>query len=140
MADTEQKATFALLLTLDVLEFMGFLVNYEKSVLIPSQKIFGIPSEFSRHVHSNITGENSKNLTQSLLLSPTPSAREIARVVGILSSCIPAVMPAPLHYRALQATKNLAIAVGGYDHRISLPHAANYTGGTNISHLTMGNQ
>ena len=35
MADTEQKATFALLLSLDVFEFMGFLVNYKKSVLIP---------------------------------------------------------------------------------------------------------
>ena len=86
-----------------MIEFLEFQVNsQDMSIALPQEKI-------------------SK---QSLLLSPTPSVSEIARIVGILSSCIPAVMPAPLHYRALQATKNQAIAVGGYDHRISLPHAA----------------
>ena len=76
MADTEQKATFALLLILDVLEFMGFLVNYEKSVLIPSQKIefFGIPSEFSRHVHCTTTGEDSKNLRTDSVTSSQSNA------------------------------------------------------------------
>ena len=77
--------------------------------------------------------------TQSLLLSPTPSAREIARMVGILSSCILAVMLAPLHYRALQATKNQAIAMGGYDHRISLPRAAKVELHWWYQHLTSHN-
>lgn len=50
-------------------------------------------------------------------LLPTPAAREIARVVGILSST---VILTPVYYHALQATKNKAVAV---DHQMSLPHA-----------------
>ena len=146
LADTKEKATLALLTTLNLLEFMGFLVNYEKSVLVPSQRI-----EFlGFHVNSTnmsiaLPQEKVQKIyeqAQLLLINPTPSAREITRLVGTLSSSIPAVTPAPLHYRALQATKNKAVASGGYDCRISPPRqpGRNCSGGANTLRPTMGSQ
>ena len=39
MADTKEKAATHLILTLDVLEYLGFLINYEKSIVKPTQQI-----------------------------------------------------------------------------------------------------
>ena len=47
-------------------------------------------------------------------------------MVGILSSCIPAIIPAPLHYHSLQADKNKTVAQGGYNQQISLSQWESY--------------
>ena len=39
MADTKEKAAAHLILTLDVLEYLGFLINYDKSIVEPTQLI-----------------------------------------------------------------------------------------------------
>ena len=53
----------------------------------------------------------------SLLSMAKPvSGLILARMVGLLSSCIPAVLPAPLHFRQLQVLKNAIVATGGYNH------------------------
>ena len=90
-----KKATFALLMTL---EFMCFLVYCEKSV--PDNREFlGFQVKPNSMSIAMLQGKVQKIYEQAelLLLSPTPSAREIARLVG---SSIPAVAPAPLYYHA----------------------------------------
>lgn len=57
---------------------------------------------------------------ESLLQCQETTARQLARMVGILSSCILAITLAPLHYRSLQTDENKAVVQGGYNHQISL--------------------
>lgn len=78
------------------LEFLGFTVDTVKSMLLlPAKKISKIRKEI-RHVL------NSESLT----------LRELARLLGLLSSSIQAIFPGPLHYRALQRLKGRALRSG----------------------------
>ena len=44
------------------------------------------------------------------------TARDLAHLIGLLSSTIPAVNVAPLHYRAIQRLRHKALSVtGDYD-------------------------
>ena len=94
--------------------------SYKKLVLVPSQTIEFLGFQVNSQ---DMTIQRISKQTWSFLPNPTPSAREIARIIGILSSCIPAILPAPQHYRALQAMKIKVVAIGGYDHQIPLPQA-----------------
>ena len=128
MADIKEKAASHLILTLDILEFLGFLINYEKSILEPTQRIeflgFLVNSTDMTIALSPEKMQKFFQEAQLILGSQTSTARQLARMVGILSSCIPAVIPAPLYYRNLQAVKNNAVALGGYNQEISLPQPA----------------
>lgn len=128
MADAKEKAAFHLTLTLDTLECLGFLVNYDKSILVPTQRI-----EFLGIVVNSASMEipfpqkkvlNIMHEARNLLASEAVSARQLARMVGMLSSCIPAVIPAPLHYHSLQLMKNQAVFRGGYNQQTTLPLSA----------------
>ena len=123
MAQTSSLAHQLLLLTLDLLELTGFLVYYPKCILIPSQVI-----EFLGFLVNSSTmtlalpGKVTKIQMEArqLLSSPLVSGRQVARMVGLLSSNIPAILPAPLHYRHLQYLKNQAVSTGSYETRVAL--------------------
>ena len=57
---------------------------------------------------------------QSLLHLPLVSGRRLAQLIGTLSATLPAILPAPLHYRALQHLKHQALKQGGYDSVVPL--------------------
>ena len=50
--------------------------------------------------------------------------RQLAHLIGLLTSCLPAMGEAPLHYRVLQRSKNHALSEGNgsYNQRIHLSH------------------
>ena len=111
-------------LAVNLLEALGFLVNYPKSQLEPSQttvylgfvidsvkKELQLPNEKVDKIRTDAT----RLLRQSLV-----SARELAQLIGRMSAAILAVYPAPLHYRSLQVLKHKALAVAGYDGRIKV--------------------
>lgn len=128
MADTKEKAAFHLTLTLDVLECLGFLVSYNKSTLVHTQKIefLGFLVD-SASMEISLPQEKILKIideARNLLASETVSARQLARMVGMLSSSIPAVIPAPLHYCSLQLTKNQAVSQGDYNQQTTLPLTA----------------
>ena len=96
--------------TLNLLDGQGFTVNYLNSVLVPSQKMeflgslvnsfdlsLSIPRDRIRKIQSK---------SQDLLNTPVTTVRELSKFLGLLSSSIQAVLPAPLHYRYLQRAKN----------------------------------
>lgn len=106
-------------LTLNLLEALGFLVNYSKSHLQPSQRI-----EYLGFMINSLTGELSlpkekvvqiRSEAIRLMDQDLVSARELAQLIGKMSAAILAVYPAPLHYRSLQALKHKALAATGYD-------------------------
>ena len=110
MAESKQLALQHAATTLNILEGLGFVINYQKSLLIPSQQI-----EFLGYIVNSVSMSLSlpkdklkkvQNHCQKLLHNPLTTVRELSKVLGLLSSSIQAVFPAPLHYRYLQQAKN----------------------------------
>ena len=96
--------------TLNLLEGLGFTVNYLKSVLVPSQQMeflgslvnsldlsLSLPRDKIRKIQSK---------RQDLLNTLVTTVRELSKFLGLLSLSIQAVFPAPLHYRYLQQAKH----------------------------------
>ena len=100
------------LTVLKLLHGLGFVVNLQKSMLSPAQQV-----EYLGYLI------NSKNLTLSLpqrrlltmltiretclhvLTSSSIRVRMLSQLIGMLTSTVLAVLPAPLHYRFLQMQK-----------------------------------
>jgi hypothetical protein len=98
MAQSQVVAHQHLVLALDVLELLGFLVNYPKCTLVPTQKIeflgfmvdltemtLSLPEEKMALINKEV---------KALLSKTTVSARQLARMVELLTSIIPAILPA----------------------------------------------
>ena len=110
-------------IALDLLESMGFLVNYKKSVLGPSQSIV-----FLGFLLNTVTMElklppekisQATREAQNLLKVGSATARQLAHLIGLFTFTLPAILPAPLHYRGLQELKHAILRRGGYS--ASLP-------------------
>jgi len=74
---------------------------------------------------NGIAGVENGNLIQSLLDSPQVTMRQLAKLLGHLTSTIQAVFPGPLHFRHLQNEKNRALVHSQtYDSSTPLPPQA----------------
>lgn len=113
---------------LDLLEALGFLVNYPKSQLTPVQEVeylgFLINSMRRELQLPRSKVDQIKAEAGQVLAKGEASARQLAQLIGKLSAVILAVYPAPLHYRSLQALKHKALASFGYDGSIRLSQEA----------------
>ena len=96
-------------LTIHILTSLGFIINYKKSVLDPSncQEFLGfrvnsqeMTLSLPQHKIKDI-----KNICQKCLNQTVVSVRQISEVIGKLSASARAIFPAPLHYRFLQMLK-----------------------------------
>ena len=129
MAESTSLALHHAASALNLLESLGFVVNYHKSQLIPSQQI-----EFLGFLVDSVTlslklpGEKLQEIRkwcQQLLNVGETSKRELSNFLGLLTSSIQAVFPAPLHYRHLQRLKNLSLnTLQSYDVIIPLDSQA----------------
>ena len=110
MAESKQLATQHAQLVASTLKNLGFVVNYEKSVLTPSLQMeflgllvdsetltLALPREKLRKIQREC---------QKALTVPSLTLRKLASLIGLLNSSIQAVFPAPLHYHHLQNLKN----------------------------------
>ena len=108
-------------LTLDLLQWLGFTINWEKSVLVPTQSLtfLGLSIDSQTMLFSLPERKvlNIQNRCQSLIGNPTPSAREVASLIARL-----AIWQAPLHYRQLQIQliKSLQASRDNYETLMSL--------------------
>ena len=129
MAQSRELAQTHSLVTLDLLEMLGFLINYPKCILYPTQVI-----EFlgfvvnSREMKLYLPQEGMMAFATeatTILNSPRQvSARQLARTIGLLSATIPAILPAPLHYHNLHQIKNKLVLCGGYKNKGPLTEEA----------------
>ena len=120
MASTEETLSYNVTLMFTLLEMLGFVVNYQKSQLNPTQSI-----EFlGFHIYSvtlNISFPLDKvkrirKECQRVVENTDITIRELARLLGKLSASIQTVFPAPLHYRHIQGIKKCSLAFhGGYE-------------------------
>ena len=117
-------------LTLDLLQWLGFTINWEKSVLVPTQSLtfLGLSIDSQTMLLSLPERKvlNIQNRCQSLICNPTPSAREVASLIGTLEAARPAIWQAPLHYRQLQIEliKSLQASRDNYETLMSINSTA----------------
>lgn len=116
--------------TVNLLEHVGFMINVDKSVLIPTKKlkflgnlidselmIVTLPEE---KVQSIIKECKSVRDKSSVMI------RQVAKVLGLMVSTFSAVEFGPLHYRTLEKEKILALSrnAGNFDAFMSLSQEA----------------
>ena len=100
----------------DTLDSLGFTINYEKSSLVPVQRIvfFGFVID-SVEFKIFLTEEKvQKILTKARLLlqKGVVVVRELASFIGLIINAFYAVLEAPLHYRGLERNKLVGL---GYE-------------------------
>jgi hypothetical protein len=129
MAESQNLVLHQAASTLNLLESLGFLVNYKKSQLVPSQQLefLGLLID-SRGLTLQLPGEKLRKIRkrcQKLQDQAEVSIRELSKFLGLLTSSIQAIFPAPLHFRNLQRLKNQAMASHqSYEAMISLDQAS----------------
>ncbi|KAM4748709.1 uncharacterized protein WCC33_006088 [Rhinophrynus dorsalis] len=112
-------------LTLRLLTSLGFLINWDKSVLVPSRSMefLGFLTD-SVHTSLSLPAGKVRSIRRELrvvLRKGRFSLRTLARIVGLLAASIQAIFPGPLHYRALQRLKARHLQRGlGYSDVIAL--------------------
>ena len=109
---------------LNLLESLRFVINYKKSQLTPSQQIefLGFLID-SVGLSLQLPGEKFRKIRkqcQKLLNLGEVSIRELSKFLGLLTSSIQAVFPAPVHYRQLHSLNTLQ----SYDVTILLDYQA----------------
>ena len=108
---------------------LGFLINQEKSGLIPSQRtvFLGFTVDSVSLTLSLPTEKLDKILQECshALSAKHTTIRYLARLIGRMSAATQAVLPAPLFYRRLQRLKNVAFKRNqSYDAKLTLDQAA----------------
>ena len=90
-----------------ILESLGFIINKEKSVPIPSQKMVFLGYVIDSVEMTVALPEEKliklKEQILSLCEKPQFSIRELAHVIGLIVSSFPALKPARLYYRDLES-------------------------------------
>ena len=99
--------------TVWVFQQLGFTINVEKSVLIPTQWLVYLGFAINS-VNMSVSLPGDKRLTLKALCLKTlkekgGTIREIASVIGSLVSTFPAMEYGPLHYRFLEHDKKEAL-------------------------------
>ena len=113
----------------NLLQEVGFVINFEKSSLIPSQqkvylgflidtvlmKVFVTQEKLEALLHS----------LQSLLQCRTLTIQHLAQAIGKLVAAFPAFYQGPLHYRSLERLKTQQLYIhGSWNAQILLSQAA----------------
>lgn len=104
-----------MMLLLNLLESLGFLVNYKKSELTPSKYLTFLGFVIDSRVMSILSlmkVTSTVEEVQSFLQSPLVSGCRLVQLIGTLSATLPAVLPAPLHYWAFQHLMHQALKRG----------------------------
>ena len=109
---------------------LGFVINLDKSCVIPAQQIFflGFVLDSVSMTISLIDDKKAKvkSICKQLLPKSRSTITELAQLVGTLVSCLPGVQFGQLHYRNLEIEKNLALRKhkGNYEAQITLSSSA----------------
>ncbi|KAL9976889.1 hypothetical protein ACROYT_G014230 [Oculina patagonica] len=112
--------------TTTLLDKVVFIVHPEKSVLLPTQRItfLGFVLD-SILMQVSLTPERAlklKNACENLLATASPCIRDVAQVLGLMTSSFPGVMYGPLHHKFLEMDKTQALKTnkGNFDKNMSL--------------------
>jgi hypothetical protein len=99
-----------------LLQRLGFMINWEKSQLRPTQVIDFLGFQLdSVNLKVQLPAEKVRDIQNScrtLIRKKRVTAREVAAVLGKLVAAVRAIVPGPLHYRTLQMCQTQALLQG----------------------------
>ena len=99
--------------TITLLDRLGFVIHPEKSILIPTQEITFLGLIFnSPNMTVKLTPERALKLKTACLENleaTTPLIRDMAQLLGLMTSSFPGIMYGALHYRVLEMEKTCAL-------------------------------
>ena len=129
MAESPQKFIESRDTTLFLLQNLGFVINWEKSELVPCQKIdflgFQIDTCAMMFYLPQEKVQKIKQLCLQMLNSVKVTVREVASLTGKLVSTVQAILPANLQCRYLQMLQTKSLLSGkNYESFIILTKAA----------------
>ena len=112
---------------LDLLQWLGFTLNWEKSLPVPTQSLTFLGLSIDSQTMSPSLPEKKildiQDKCQSLICNPTTSACTMASLIRTLEAAHPAIWQAtPLHYSQLQIQliKSLQTSRDNYEILVSL--------------------
>ena len=95
--------------TTTLLDKVGFIVHPEKSVLLPTQRMTLLGFVFdSILMQVSLTLERAfklRNACENLLATASPCIRDVAQVLGLMTSSFPGAIYGPLHHKSLEMDK-----------------------------------
>ena len=98
---------------IQLLYCLGFIMNIDKLVLLPTQEIeylgFLVCSHSMSLCLTTKKGDKIRSMCRTLLRVETPTLRNLASCIGTLTASWPAVLPVPLYTRALQLLQAQAV-------------------------------
>ena len=113
--------------TTALLTALGFKVNFDKSVLLPAQRIKFLGFILDS-VSMTISLPDKRRvrilaLCKHLRVAAGLTIRVVASAIGTIVAALPGVSHGALHYRSLEQAKNSALASrnGNFNKRMSLP-------------------
>ena len=110
IADSSEKCLTDTNSALELLQALGYIVNFNKSVLTPTQIIehLGLIIN-SIDMTVRVTpdkGSHMIDICKKLISSKDPSIREVSRVLGTMISYLPGIEFGMMNYRRLESCKN----------------------------------
>jgi hypothetical protein len=126
IGSSEVETRKAVKMVVDLFEFLGFVIQLEKSVTEPSQSLeyIGLVVDANAMSFTLPLGKKESLLVQcnKAYKSKTLTLRELASLLGILNWASQSVEYASAHYRHLQAsyTRNVHLAHGDLSSTITL--------------------
>lgn len=111
---TFQQCLLNMCETKALLTDLGFLINYDKSILLPTQEIVFLGYKLnSKTMLVSLTEQkvnNLKSAVKKLQSSKTCTIRQLAEVIGLLSAYSIAIILGPLYIKYLESDKIHALA------------------------------
>ena len=118
-ADSLEECINSRDVTLKLLQELGYIINWEKSALQPSQQLYHLGLLVNSVDMTVKIGEEKCDkiidLCQKVLSKNKCKIRDIAKLLGTMTSYIPGVELGQLHYRALESIKNSALRQLGFN-------------------------
>ena len=114
IADSEQKCQEGIDKVLNILQELGFFINFAKSVLVPTKNLtflgFILNSETMTVKPTSEKIEKFLYEAHNLLEQKFPSVRNVAKVVGLMTAYSPCLAYAPLYSKFLEMDKNWGLS------------------------------
>ena len=128
--DSYQKCVKATQICVSLFDSLGFVIHPEKSNFTPATVIeylgFSIDAINQTIQLTDSKKNKTKDLCQQVLFAKMLSIRQVAKLLGTLTSAFPGVKFGPLHYRSLERCKIAALkkAKGNFDANMLLSQLA----------------
>ena len=128
-ASTRDLCIYQGQILIKTLENLGFVINLEKSNLVPSQVVlflgFVVDSKKMSFSLPDSKIQSIRLSAQTLLNQPKVSLRKLSQFIGMCNASRTAVLEAPLHYRSIQnqltsTLRSQPITQQNYDVKICL--------------------